>query len=36
MGMLDPGGGLGEALRMVAFGCLFVLLFAFATGHFVG
>jgi hypothetical protein len=36
MGMLDRGGGLGEGVRMVAFGCLLVLLFAFATGHFVG
>jgi len=36
MGMLDPGGALGEAVRLVAFGCAMVLLFAFVTGHFVG
>jgi hypothetical protein len=36
MGILDPGGGVGEGLRLLAFASLLVLLFAFATGHFVG
>jgi hypothetical protein len=36
LGMVDSGGSLGEALRMVSLGCLFVLLFGFATAHFVG
>jgi hypothetical protein len=36
MGLLDRGGGVGEAMRLVAFGCGLLLLFAFATGHFVG
>jgi hypothetical protein len=36
MGILDRGGGMGEGLRVLAFACLLVLLFAFVTGHFVG
>jgi hypothetical protein len=36
MGLLDRGGSLGEGVRLVAFGCGLLLLFAFATGHFVG
>jgi hypothetical protein len=36
MGLLDRGGSLAEAIRLVAFGCGLLLLFAFATGHFVG
>jgi hypothetical protein len=36
LGLSDRGGSTGEALRMVSLGCLFVLLFGFATAHFVG
>jgi hypothetical protein len=36
MGLLDRGGGIAEGLRVLAFACLLVLLFAFVTGHFVG
>jgi hypothetical protein len=36
LGLVDRGGSTGEALRMVSLGCLFVLLFAFTTAHFVG
>lgn len=36
LGLVDSGGSTGEALRMLSLGCLFVLLFAFVTAHFVG
>jgi hypothetical protein len=36
LGLVDGGGGLGEGLRMVAFGAMLLLLVAFVTGHFVG
>jgi hypothetical protein len=36
MGLVDRGGGLSEGLRLLSFAALAVLLFAFATGHFVG
>lgn len=35
-GFVDRGGSLAEGLRMLSFGLAGVLLFAFATAHFVG
>jgi hypothetical protein len=35
-GLADRGGSLGEAVRVLSFGLLTILLFAFATAHFVG
>lgn len=36
LGLVTPGGSLGEGLRMCCLGLLIVFLFAFVTGHFVG
>jgi Mannosyltransferase (PIG-V) len=35
-GMVGWEGGMGETLRLCSFGLLFIFLFAFVTGHFVG
>ena len=35
-GLIAPRGTLGEALRLLSFGLLLLLLFAFSTGRFVG
>ena len=36
LGMVGPVGRAGETLRLCSLGFLFVFLFAFVTGHFVG
>jgi len=35
-GIVRWEGGMGETLRLCSLGLLFIFLFAFVTGHFVG